>query len=185
MRPPHLAAAGATAATVTLYLSACSSSTSPAWAQFADQGVRVRVEIKDRTAAPTTLAATFTPQRPGFHLYSIDLPATGIHGVGRPIKVVAQGALRSAGRLTTEAKVVMMPLAGTTLTLPVYPDGPVTVDLPVTTDGQGPATVLVSYAACSPTTCMPPVTDHPLNLHITTSRDGLTAEPILPFHWPW
>lgn len=144
----------------------------PQVAQFSSQGVTVSVNVKDRSATRATIVATFSPDKPGFHLYSADLPADGIQGVGRPIKVTPQGSLRSAGKLTANADVVMLHLAGSDLTLPVYPDGPVTAELPVAVNGTGAATLLVSYAACSSENCLPPVTDHPIELRVTS--DGIT-----------
>ncbi|MEY9855081.1 hypothetical protein ABH935_000680 [Catenulispora sp. GAS73] len=139
-------------------------------ARFTSQGVTVTITVKDHVASHATIVATFTPQKPGFHLYSADLPANGIQGVGRPIKVVPQGKLHGTGPLTADAKVLTLPLAGTDLTLPVYPDGPVTAELPVALDGDGAATLLVSYAACSSNDCLPPVTDHPIDLEVNASR---------------
>jgi ABC-type amino acid transport substrate-binding protein len=141
-------------------------------AQFTSQGVTVTITVKDRAESHATIVATFAPQKPGFHLYSADLPATGIQGVGRPIKVVPQGKLHGTGPLTADAKILMLPLAGTDLTLPVYPDGPVAAELPVALDGDGNATLLVSYAACSSNNCLPPVTDHPIDLQVSAS--GIT-----------
>lgn len=136
-------------------------------AQFSDEGVTVTIGIKNRSTTHATLVATLAPDRPGFHLYSIDLPADGINGVGRPITVVPQGALAVDGPLTAEAKATTIALAGTELELPVYPDGPVTVDLPVTVAGHGGATVHIGYAACSRTTCLPPVSDHAIQASIS------------------
>lgn len=135
-------------------------------ARFSEQDVTVSISIKDRSPTHATLVATLTPDRPGFHLYSIDLPASGIHGVGRPITLVPQGALTTAGQLTAEVKATTLPLAGTDLLLPVYPDGPVTVDLPVTITGRGASAVLVGYAACSNSNCLPPVSSHRVDLTI-------------------
>ncbi|WP_194904341.1 hypothetical protein [Catenulispora rubra] len=136
-------------------------------AQFSESGVIVVVNVKDRTATRASLAVTFTPDRPGFHLYSIDLPPNGIQGVGRPTSVTTQGVLHAAGPESAETTVTTLPLAGTDLTLPVYPDGPVTVDLPVTIDGAGQATVLIGYAACSPQTCLPPVSGYQIPMFVT------------------
>jgi hypothetical protein len=154
-------------------------------AQFSDQGVTVVIGVKDRTATHATLVATLTPERPGFHLYSIDLPPDGIQGVGRPISLNVQGSLSASGPLAAQTKATTLRLAGTDLTLPVYPDGPVTVDLPVTIgaqsgatghsgqsmpgahsmlDAQSGATALVGYAACSESACLPPVSGHAVQL---------------------
>jgi hypothetical protein len=110
------------------------------------------------------LLTTFTPQRPGFHLYSVGLPADGIGGLGRPTRVEVAGALRSRGPLIAQSPVRMLPMQGTDVTFPVYPDGPVTTELPVVMDAQGGAKVLVSYAACSPQECLMPVRAHPVEL---------------------
>lgn len=128
---------------------------------FTDQGVSVAMRLSDDGAR---LVTTFTPQRPGFHLYSVGLPADGIQGLGRPTRVEVAGALRSRGPLIAEAPVKMLPMEGTDLTFPVYPDGPVTTDLPVAVDEHGDAKVLVSYAACSPQECLMPVTGHPVEI---------------------
>lgn len=48
--------------------------------------------------------------------------------------------------------------------LPVYPDGPVTVTVPVRKTRDGRAEVIVTYAACSATTCLPPVRNRLITL---------------------
>ena len=126
---------------------------------FTDEGVTVAVRLHG-----DKLVTTFTPQRPGFHVYSIGLPDDGIEGMGRPTRVQVAGSLHSRGALVAKAPVHMLPLQGTDLAFPVYPDGPVTTELPITVDRGGAAKILVSYAACSPAECMVPVTDHPLEL---------------------
>ena len=171
MRHPRILIAGsvavlAAAAGVTYVFASDSGNGSARVAGFSDSGVTVTIAVKDRSAQHATLAATFTPDRPGFHLYSIDLPPQGIQGVGRPTSLTAQGLLAAAGPLTAEAAPTTLALAGTDLTLPVYPDGPVTVDLPVAIDGQGQATLLLGYAACSASSCLPPVSGHAVRLTV-------------------
>ena len=132
---------------------------------FSDSGVSVAMHL---SGDGSKLLTTFTPQRPGFHLYSVGLPADGIEGLGRPTRVEVAGALRSRGRLTAESPVRMLPMPGTDVTFPVYPDGPVTTELPVAVDAHGAAKVLVSYAACSPQECLMPVMGHPVELNAGT-----------------
>jgi hypothetical protein len=163
----------ATAAALVCAAACTSAKASPATARFAAEGVAVTVTVTRSASGHATVQVVLAPQRPGFHLYSIALPPGGAEGVGRPIAVTVRGALHGDGSLTTAARVVMMPLAGTGLTLPVYPDGPVTTTLPVAVTGQGTATVLVSYAACSANECMPPVTDHPVDFRVDTT--GVTT----------
>ncbi|NUR28826.1 MAG: hypothetical protein HOV83_23790 [Catenulispora sp.] len=128
---------------------------------FTEQGVSVAMHLSQDG---DWLQTTFTPQRPGFHLYSVGLPADGVEGLGRPTRVEVAGALRSRGPLTAEAPLRMLTIQGVDTAFPVYPDGPVTTDLPVAVDGHGDAKVLVSYAACSPRECMMPVTGHPVEI---------------------
>ncbi|NUP52242.1 MAG: hypothetical protein HOW97_33705 [Catenulispora sp.] len=135
---------------------------------FSDQGVSVAMRLSEDG---DQLLTTFTPQRPGFHLYSVGLPADGIDGRGRPTRVEVGGALRSRGPLIAESPVRMLPLRGTDLRFPVYPDGPVTTELPVAVNEHGDAKVVVSYAACSPQECMVPVTDHPVEIPAAALAD--------------
>lgn len=135
---------------------------------FTDQGVSVAMHL---SADGTRLLTTFTPQRPGFHLYSVGLPADGIQGLGRPTRVEVAGALHSSGPLTAESPVRMLSMQGTDVTFPVYPDGPVTTELPVGVDSRGGAQVLVSYAACSAQECLMPVTAHPVQLSASALSD--------------
>jgi hypothetical protein len=128
---------------------------------FTDQGVNVAMRLSDDG---DRLLTTFTPERPGFHLYSVGLPAGRMPGPGHPTRVEVAGAMRSRGPLTAEAPVRLLPLQGSHLTFPVYPEGPVTTDLPVALEAHGDAQVLVSYAACSPRECLGPVMGHPVEI---------------------
>jgi hypothetical protein len=130
-------------------------------------GVTVTLSyVATPAAGPGTgrLVATFRPQQPGFHLYSKDLPPGGISGVGYPTRARPVNGLASTG--TAEASVDPVPLEVQTigLTLPVYPDGPVTLTEPVhrLSQAAGTSSILVSYAACSHTLCLPPVVDQPV-----------------------
>lgn len=129
---------------------------------FTDSGVNVAMRL---SGDGKKLLTTFTPQRPGFHLYSVGLPAEGIDGLGRPTRVEVAGALHDRGPLTAKSPVRMLPMEGTDTKFPVYPDGPVTTELPVSVvkTHQG-AKVTVSYAACSPQECLMPVMGHPVEL---------------------
>lgn len=174
MKPARILAIGAGTAVcvagVSAWLLTRAGSPKPSTvARFSSDGVTVTVRVKDRSATRATIVTTFSPDRPGYHLYSADLPADGIQGVGRPIKVTPHGTLHSTGPLAADAKVLMLTLTGTDIILPVYPDGPVTAELPVAVDGTGAATLLVSYAACSAENCLPPVTDHPIDLRVSAS----------------
>ncbi|MEV6578685.1 hypothetical protein AB0M92_11060 [Streptomyces sp. NPDC051582] len=143
---------------------------------FTEQGVTVTLTVSDWHASTGTLSAVFTPEREGFHLYSTDLPADGVEGVGRPTAMAVSGAVRADGRLAASAEVRSITVPGVEAPVPVYPDGPVTTTLPVRADGDGEATVLLGYASCSTRDgCTIPVSDHPVHLRVTA--DGATFSP--------
>ncbi|MFD6225307.1 hypothetical protein ACFWFZ_00220 [Streptomyces sp. NPDC060232] len=136
--------------------------------RFFENGVTVTLSVSDWKASKGTLTAVFTPEAKGFHLYSTELPATGIEGVGRPTAVGVAGALTAEGRLKAAAEVRSISVPGVDAPVPVYPDGPVTTTLPVRADGNGDATVLVGYASCSTRDgCTIPVSDRPVRLRVT------------------
>ncbi|MFD4241757.1 hypothetical protein ACFWP3_09195 [Streptomyces sp. NPDC058525] len=140
----------------------------PPTTSFTENGVTVTLSVSDWRAPQGTLTAVFTPEEQGFHLYSTDLPATGIEGVGRPTAVGVTGVLRAAGKLTAGAEVQTISVPGVKAPVPVYPDGPVTTTLPIRADGDGDATVLLGYASCSTREgCTIPVSDRPVHLRVT------------------
>ena len=110
---------------------------------------------------------TFAPQHSGFHLYSTTLRSRLTHGLGVTTSVTVLGGLRSTGPLTADEPVRMLHIAALNATLPVFPDGPVTVTVPVRRLAAGPAAVVVSYAACSASVCMLPVLARRIPLTLT------------------
>ncbi|MER5930910.1 hypothetical protein [Streptomyces sp. NPDC002054] len=140
----------------------------PPTTRFTENGVTVTLSVSDWRAPKGTLTAVFTPEAKGFHLYSTDLPATGIEGVGRPTAVGVTGVLAADGKLTAAAEVRSISLPGVDAPVPVYPDGPVTTTLPIRANANGDATVLIGYASCSSREgCTIPVSDRPVQLRIT------------------
>ncbi|MFD9408148.1 hypothetical protein ACFWBN_14175 [Streptomyces sp. NPDC059989] len=145
----------------------------PPTTRFTENGVTVTLSVSDWHHSKGTLTAVFTPEAKGFHLYSTDLPATGIEGVGRPTAMAVTGVLRAEGGLTAGADVRSISVPGVDAPVPVYPDGPVTTTLPVRADADGDATVLLGYASCSTEKgCTIPVSDRPVHLRVT--GDGPT-----------
>lgn len=121
-------------------------------ASAVQNGVQVTVVVSaDR------VSVTYRPQRPGFHLYSIALPTGGVDGLGVPTRLWVQGGLRATGPPTSDRPVQSLKLRELGMLLPVYPDGPVTITLPITRTGSTSAQVVVSYGACSTGTCLIPV----------------------------
>jgi hypothetical protein len=133
-----------------------------------EHGVRVDLALDRDPTGRVWLAATYTPTEPGAHLYSKDLPANGIDGLGRPtlLALVAPSALTPTGALVADRPVESDRIDVLNLTFPVYPAGPVTLRMPVDLPPAGSATraeVSISYMACGPKGCLPPVE----NKHVT------------------
>jgi len=131
---------------------------------FVERGVRVRLRLERDRSGGRWLAGEFAPLASGTHLYAIDLPDEGVDGLGRPTKMsIAPGShWRAAGRLTVDRPVVKDRIEGLGVTLATYPAGPVTLRLPILiAQGGGAesdaAEIRVSYMACGPRGCMPPV----------------------------
>jgi len=100
---------------------------------------------------------TLRPDRPGFHVYSVD-PAGRSAGLGIPTRVLLADPARSAGDMSADKPTVLLHYVALGIDLPVYPDGAVTITVPVH-GGTGPPVLLVTYAACSDSLCLPPIHD--------------------------
>jgi hypothetical protein len=122
--------------------------------RFVESGVEVTLRV-----SRTTVEAVYRPTRGGYHVYSIGLPQGGIDGLGVPTRLRVRGGLIGTGPATANETPRTLDLPTLGVRLPVYADGPVTVSLPVRRTGRT-ADILVSYGACSPTTCLAPVIDH-------------------------
>ena len=122
-------------------------------------GVRVDVRVDLADGGGGALRVTFTPLQAGFHLYGMALPDAGIDGVGRPTRVTVAGALTGNGPVSADRPVEQLRVPGVSRPMPVYPDGSITLQLPVQRKrgNVGDAVVVVGYAACSADTCLPPV----------------------------
>jgi hypothetical protein len=125
--------------------------------QLADGDVAVSAVLDPGPGGTGRVRVTFAPRQSGYHLYSISLPPGGVSGLGTPTIVAARGDLRAAGKASANKPVRDLRLAELNVTLPVYPDGPVTVTLPVRRAAAGRPSVAVTYGACSAETCLPPV----------------------------
>ncbi|MFE3628439.1 hypothetical protein [Streptomyces goshikiensis] len=174
-------AGAALALFATAGLTSCSAAkadqSAPAVTRFTQNGVTVTLAVAGWKDAKGSLKATFTPTEAGYHLYSTDLPAEGVEGVGRPTSVTVAGGLSADGPASADAEVQRINLPGVESKVPVYPDGPVTLTLPVRAEGEGEgeggasagtAKVLVSFASCNAEEgCNIPVLDRPVILSVT------------------
>ncbi len=121
--------------------------------------VTVRVSLIDQGSTGWQLKVLFVPPSPGFHLYSLSLPDGGVQGLGIPTRLSVRGALTATGAVTADQPTQQLNIAVLDVTLPVYPDGPVALALPVRHTDGSTAQVVVSYGACSSATCLAPVID--------------------------
>lgn len=136
---------------------------------FDQSRVALRAEYRAGAAGGDgVVVATLTPTDPTLHLYGIDLPVDGIDGAGRPSRIELRDAdWEPAGELTASAEPSLLSLPGFDEPFPVYPEGPVTLELPVRqlgTGGDGTLTVAVTFMACSDRVCFAPVIDHEVTL---------------------
>ncbi len=129
-------------------------------------GVTVSVMLLPRSDGQQELLITFRPLQPGFHIYSVDLPAHGVDGMGIPTRITVRGGLSSVGKPSANRPIRLLRMTGLQARIPVYPDGPVTFTLPVRQTGPRQAEVIVSYAACSEARCLMPVAGQAIRLDL-------------------
>jgi hypothetical protein len=128
-------------------------------ASFTQNYVDVSIYLERNSAGKYVLAGTFTPPT-GYHLYSKDIPLTGVNGLGRPtlLELTAESQMRAIGELTESAKAEESGFEPKELL--VYPRGAVTLSLPVELPpGSGwiEDEIKITYMACSDSQCKPPV----------------------------
>jgi len=133
--------------------------------------VEVSIALQRSQNDTYTLTATFTPLEAGLHLYSKDIPPTGVDGLGRPtlLTLPMDSALMQVGE-TMESQPTQDSFEGPS-ELRVYPEGPVTLSIPVLLpDGQDwlDQQVLVTYMACSDRGCRAPVENKSIAIRIPT-----------------
>lgn len=125
------------------------------------------VEVSASFEGSSEVRVTFKPLREGFHIYSLTMPAGGVDGLGIPTRVDAGKGVRTTGAPTSSVPPIPLRIPALHVTLPVYPDGPVDVLLPVEAEHADKSTVIVTYGACSTRLCLMPVRD--LSVPVATS----------------
>ncbi len=130
-----------------------------ALASFTENYVDVSIFLERNQAGSAFLSATFTPPD-GHHLYSKDIPADGLEGLGRPtlLELTAESQLIAVGELTASAQAQEPDFEPKELL--VYPEGPVTLTLPVELPPGNDwidDEIKITYMACSAYQCKPPV----------------------------
>ena len=145
-------------------------------ASFTENGVSVDIALEMDGSVSIYLAATFTPEA-GWHLYAMDIPGEGVDGLGRPtlLELTPASKMQAIGELMESVESEPMPDEPETLR--IYPEGSVTLRLPVALpDGDGwvDDQVSISYMACSGFACRPPVVGKIIPVHVPG------ADSILP-----
>lgn len=120
-------------------------------------GATVTVTLAMMSSSEAELRVTITPLSPGYHIYSLALPPSGVDGLGVPTHIGVQGAFTAVSQPTASATTEYVRIAALGVALPVYPDGPVTLAIRVARHGYGLTRVSASYGLCSDTRCMLPV----------------------------
>jgi hypothetical protein len=134
-----------------------------------ENDVEVKISITKYSSGQLYLSGTFRPMRPGFHLYSKDLPKAGLQGLGRPtlIEVNTSGSIKIIGVLEADQPVNNIYVNALDLSFPVYPAGPVKLGVPFELTGNSAFIELsITYMACSDQTCLPPVIDKPVYIQV-------------------
>ena len=129
-----------------------------------EHGVKVTIGLdRDSSGAPW-LAATFDPVLPNSYLYGQEFPMEGVDGAGRPTRfaVTSTTGAKSLGSAVASRASEISRIEALKQDLIVYPNGPVTLHIPVELPARGESgktEVSVTYMTCGPTGCLPPVMD--------------------------
>jgi hypothetical protein len=128
-------------------------------ATFSQNDVEVAIQLDRDASGGFLLSATFTPLDE-FHMYSKDIPITGVDGLGRPtlLELTTDGQMKAAGELFESVPAEVPDFEPKELL--VYPPGGVTLSLPVELpEGNDwvEDVVKITYMSCSDTGCKPPV----------------------------
>jgi hypothetical protein len=130
-----------------------------ALASFTENYVQVSILLEREPAGDYVLSATFTPPD-GYHLYSKDIPITGVDGLGRPtlLELTESSQLKAIGGLfeSVNAEEPEFELKD----LLVYPSGTVTLSLPIELPSGSEwvnESVKVTFMACNDSECKRPV----------------------------
>ena len=140
---------------------------------FVENYVKVDIVVEKDAVGNMILASTYTPTKAGFHLYSKDLPKDGIDGAGRPtlLEIIQMKNMRATGQLFADQPIKNHYVEGFSEPFPIYPDGPVTLRLPIQTEnsvgGSIQVQIAVTYMACSSQgRCLPPIVEKQVRVEI-------------------
>jgi hypothetical protein len=128
-------------------------------AAFTENSVEVSVRLTRTAEGYFLLEATFTPP-PGSHLYGKDIPRAGVDSLGRPtlLELTDGSKMQALGTLIESPPAFVDEFESPQLL--VYPNGPVTLSLPVSLppgEGWVEDAVSITFMACTENGCKPPV----------------------------
>ena len=137
-------------------------------ATFTENYVEASIYLEHNSQGNYVLSGTFLPPD-GYHLYSKDIPLTGVDGLGRPtlLELTSDSLLTTTGELMESVKAQEPDFEPQGLF--VYPAGAVTLSLPVelpSGNGWVDDEIKVTYMACSATQCKPPVEGKIISIRI-------------------
>jgi hypothetical protein len=158
----------------TMLLSATSVSCAPAPGEpislvsFTENYVEVSIYLERNSAGNYFLSATFVPPD-NYHLYSKDIPITGVNGLGRPtlLELTPESHMKATGGLTESVKAQEPDFEPKELL--VYPPGAVTLSLPIELPSGGDWVndeLKITFMACSASQCKPPVVGKIVSIRI-------------------
>ncbi len=135
---------------------------------FTKNSVSVSIYLSRSQDGQNALIATFVPQE-GLHLYSKDIPRSGVDGLGRPtlLELTQNSKMKATGALIESVPAQVPDFEPRDLL--VYPAGSVTLTLPITLQSsvdQANDEVSITYMACSDVGCKAPVVDQFISLYI-------------------
>jgi hypothetical protein len=137
--------------------------------ESAENYVDVSITLERRDNDQFFLSATFTPLNSGLHLYSKEIPKTGLDGLGRPtlLELSKDSPIKTIGELLEST--TPQPPTSPPFDLLIYPEGPVTLSYQILLP-EGSAwlddEVIVTYMACDDTGCRAPVQQKPIAIKI-------------------
>lgn len=142
---------------------------------FTENGVHVEIRL-EKDSKGLSVVATYRPTNEHYHLYSKDLPPKGLDGLGRPtlLKITGNG-IEATGALLESVSPINLNAVWSEAPVPVYPEGPVTLRLPIrvliNTASPIAAEISLTYMTCSDTTCLPPVEGKIISIQLPASND--------------
>ena len=142
-----------------------------ALATSTENEVAVSIYLEGNANGETFLSASFTPPD-GYHIYSKDIPLTGVDGLGRPtlLELTEESQIRSLGEVIESVSAEIPNFEPKELL--VYPPGAVTLSLLVELppgDGWVDDVVKITYMACSERGCKAPVTGKLVSVRVPSA----------------